>query len=227
MTSGRTGLPRRHLGVALNTVAHSKSLLCTAVSLRDDFRAYLPELLPRFIGLFAEAERSGNYDQVPVLALSPSSPSPLPSRSFVMAPHWPCIAWLLHILLLVHPLCLPTVLLWLLIGLALLAHSPSCPFSVPPHCFTMAPHWPCIAWSLHILLLLHCLCLPAVCPGFCLALHCLVAALLTCFKQFVYKFGDDVPRLVQCRCYNLKLWVCGYHCMLLCLLCCCLLCEFN
>lgn len=36
-----------------------------AVSLRDDFRAYLPELLPRFIGLFAEAERSGNYDQVP------------------------------------------------------------------------------------------------------------------------------------------------------------------
>ena len=40
-------------------------LVCAAVSLRDDFRAYLPELLPRFIGLFAEAERSGNYDQVP------------------------------------------------------------------------------------------------------------------------------------------------------------------
>lgn len=40
--------------------------LCVcAVSLRDDFRAYLPELLPRFIGLFAEAERSGSYDQVP------------------------------------------------------------------------------------------------------------------------------------------------------------------
>ncbi len=35
-----------------------------AVCLRDDFRAYLPELLPRFIGLFAEAERSGNFDQV-------------------------------------------------------------------------------------------------------------------------------------------------------------------
>ena len=35
-----------------------------AVCLRDDFRSYLPELLPRFIGLFAEAERSGNYDQV-------------------------------------------------------------------------------------------------------------------------------------------------------------------
>lgn len=30
-----------------------------AASLRDDIRSYLPELLPRFIGLFAEAERSG------------------------------------------------------------------------------------------------------------------------------------------------------------------------
>lgn len=30
-----------------------------AASLRDDIRAYLPELLPRFLGLFAEAERSG------------------------------------------------------------------------------------------------------------------------------------------------------------------------
>lgn len=41
--------------------------LCHAVSLRDDFRAYLPELLPRFIGLFGEAERSGNYDQVTLM----------------------------------------------------------------------------------------------------------------------------------------------------------------
>lgn len=41
--------------------------LCCAVSLRDDFRAYLPELLPRFIGLFGEAERSGNYDQVTLM----------------------------------------------------------------------------------------------------------------------------------------------------------------
>jgi hypothetical protein len=73
-----------HLGAALKTVAHSRHLLCTAVSLRDDFRAYLPELLPRFIGLFAEAERSGNYDQVPVPAHSPSSPSPVPSRCFVL-----------------------------------------------------------------------------------------------------------------------------------------------
>ena len=38
--------------------------MCAAVCLRDDFRAYLPELLPRFLGLCAEAERSGNYDQV-------------------------------------------------------------------------------------------------------------------------------------------------------------------
>ena len=33
--------------------------LLAAASLRDDIRSYLPELLPRFIGLFAEAERSG------------------------------------------------------------------------------------------------------------------------------------------------------------------------
>ncbi len=144
------------LGVASKTVADSRHLLCIAVSLRDDFRAYLPELLPRFIGLFAEAERSGNYDQVLVLALSPSSPSSVPPHCFVMASDWPCIACTfsflsclyasslfcygfslalhcLHILLLVHALCLPTVLLWLLIGLASLAHSPSCPCSVPPH----------------------------------------------------------------------------------------------
>jgi hypothetical protein len=35
------------------------SCLLAAASLRDDIRSYLPELLPRFIGLFAEAERSG------------------------------------------------------------------------------------------------------------------------------------------------------------------------
>ena len=35
------------------------SSLLAAASLRDDIRSYLPELLPRFIGLFAEAERSG------------------------------------------------------------------------------------------------------------------------------------------------------------------------
>ena len=53
-----------------NNMTHSHQecdsvFVCAAVSLRDDFRAYLPELLPRFIGLFAEAERSGSYDQVP------------------------------------------------------------------------------------------------------------------------------------------------------------------
>ncbi len=86
----------RRLGSASNTAADSRHLLCTAVSLRDDFRAYLPELLPRFIGLFAEAERSGNYDQVPVPAHSPSCPSSVPPHCFVMASDWPCIAWSLH-----------------------------------------------------------------------------------------------------------------------------------
>jgi len=125
-----------HLGAALKTVAHSRHLLCTAVSLRDDFRAYLPELLPRFIGLFAEAERSGNYDQVPVPAHSPSSPSPVPSRCFVLASVWSQIA----------------------------------------------------------------------------------RSLLACFKQFVYKLGDNVPESAQCGWHGLKLWVCGHQCMLLCLL---------
>lgn len=35
-----------------------------AVSLRDDLRAYLPEILPRFTSLFQEAEREGNYQMV-------------------------------------------------------------------------------------------------------------------------------------------------------------------
>ena len=35
-----------------------------AVALRDDMRAYLPDLLPRFVALFGEAERSGVYDMV-------------------------------------------------------------------------------------------------------------------------------------------------------------------
>ena len=33
--------------------------------MRDDMRACLPELLPRFNALFAEAERSGRYERVP------------------------------------------------------------------------------------------------------------------------------------------------------------------
>ena len=35
-----------------------------AEALRDDMRAYLPELLPRFTTLVAEAERSSNYSCV-------------------------------------------------------------------------------------------------------------------------------------------------------------------
>ena len=36
-----------------------------AEALQDDMRAYLPELLPRFTALVAEAERSNNYSPVP------------------------------------------------------------------------------------------------------------------------------------------------------------------
>ncbi|KAK9806315.1 hypothetical protein WJX72_010074 [[Myrmecia] bisecta] len=35
-----------------------------SVALRDDMRMYLPDLLPKFVALFAEAERSGVYDMV-------------------------------------------------------------------------------------------------------------------------------------------------------------------
>lgn len=34
------------------------------MSLRDDLRVYLPEILPRFTSLFQEAEREGNYQMV-------------------------------------------------------------------------------------------------------------------------------------------------------------------
>jgi hypothetical protein len=36
-----------------------------AASLQDDIRGSLPDLLPKFVTLFAEAERSGCYDRVP------------------------------------------------------------------------------------------------------------------------------------------------------------------
>ena len=36
----------------------------TDTSLRDDFRAYVSELLPRFVSLLADAERTGVYDMV-------------------------------------------------------------------------------------------------------------------------------------------------------------------
>ncbi|KIY92187.1 hypothetical protein MNEG_15776 [Monoraphidium neglectum] len=35
-----------------------------ALSLRDDLRPHVPELLPRFVGLFVEAERTGVFDMV-------------------------------------------------------------------------------------------------------------------------------------------------------------------
>lgn len=35
-----------------------------AVSLRDDLRAYLPEVLPKFTSLFQEAERENSYQMV-------------------------------------------------------------------------------------------------------------------------------------------------------------------
>ncbi len=82
----------------------------------------------------------------------------------------------LHFLLLLHPLCLLTVLSWLLIGLALLAHSPSCPVSMPPHCFVMASHWPCIACTFSFLSML--CASPLFCYGFSLALHRLHILLL-------------------------------------------------
>lgn len=34
------------------------------MSLRDDLRVYLPEILPRFTSLFQEAEREGSYQMV-------------------------------------------------------------------------------------------------------------------------------------------------------------------
>ena len=42
----------------------SRGAGAAAVSLRDDMRAYLPGLLPRFIALFGEAERGGGYELV-------------------------------------------------------------------------------------------------------------------------------------------------------------------
>lgn len=39
------------------------------MALRDDIRAYLPGLLPKFVALFGEAERGGGYELVrPALA---------------------------------------------------------------------------------------------------------------------------------------------------------------
>ena len=35
-----------------------------SLALRDDFRIHVPDLLPKFVGLFVEAERSGHFDMV-------------------------------------------------------------------------------------------------------------------------------------------------------------------
>lgn len=35
-----------------------------AISLRDDLRPHMPELLPRLVALFVEAERTGNFEMV-------------------------------------------------------------------------------------------------------------------------------------------------------------------
>ena len=41
----------------------------SVVALRDDMRTYLPNLLPKFVALFGEAERGGGYELVrPALA---------------------------------------------------------------------------------------------------------------------------------------------------------------
>jgi hypothetical protein len=40
-----------------------------AISLRDDLRPHIPELLPRLVALFVEAERNSSFDMVkPALA---------------------------------------------------------------------------------------------------------------------------------------------------------------
>lgn len=35
-----------------------------AISLRDDLRPHMPELLPRLVALFVDAERTGNFEMV-------------------------------------------------------------------------------------------------------------------------------------------------------------------
>lgn len=35
-----------------------------AVSLRDDLRPHMPDLLPRLVALFVDAERTANYDMI-------------------------------------------------------------------------------------------------------------------------------------------------------------------
>ena len=50
-----------------NALLKSTLSLCEELSraLRDEFRAYLPELLPRIVAVLTDAERSGRYAAVP------------------------------------------------------------------------------------------------------------------------------------------------------------------
>ena len=55
--------------VSLKSCTYYNAQFLFAVALRDDIRAYLPGLLPKFVALFGEAERGGGYDLVrPALA---------------------------------------------------------------------------------------------------------------------------------------------------------------
>ena len=38
--------------------------LCKGISCSHDCRSYIPELLPKFVSLLADAERTGNYEMV-------------------------------------------------------------------------------------------------------------------------------------------------------------------
>jgi FKBP12-rapamycin complex-associated protein len=57
---------RRFWGKAGPLLKQSLRLLeALAAALHDDFRAVLPEILPRVVGVLADAERSGEYEAVP------------------------------------------------------------------------------------------------------------------------------------------------------------------
>jgi hypothetical protein len=43
---------------------HVQMLAELAISLRDDLRPHMPELLPRLVALFVDAERTGNFEMV-------------------------------------------------------------------------------------------------------------------------------------------------------------------
>jgi FKBP12-rapamycin complex-associated protein len=67
---------------------HCLALLAElALSLRDDLRPHVPELLPRFVGLFADAERSGVYEMVrPALGALEALGSALENQLHLLLP---------------------------------------------------------------------------------------------------------------------------------------------